>query len=564
MKKKILFLSSFILILMLNLVLANTSKGVTLTDLDPKTEITVNEKVYTIELVSASDLSATIKVTDANGKSESKEINENQSKEVNGLNIKLEAADETNLHLSAYLIITFSEEEEETKNEEDKPGITLTSDDPKKSISISGESYLIELISATDNSATLMASQTKEISFLKSENSERIGGFSIKLHNAEESNLKLLVDISIEEEGEAKSLTNEDPKTQLTFDEEPYTIELVSASDLSAIIKVTADSTGNSESQEISERTTGEIMGLLISVIQTDETNSAISSQISIGKKRFLLTDESPKRRVNINGESYYAELVSASDSSATIKISQTEEITEGSSNNLLNLEIKVKEAEETNLVLFANLIVEKSEKEDEEEVENEDEEENKIFMQFTLTNEDSIIGVNINERINIIQLISATETSATIRVINEQGDTQTKEINEGKLEAIKGVRIKVVNSAENNLELSAEIIVYGASAEVDLEKIKPNEETGPINIPKKEKIVCDGCSREDKCYPLGYRKSGEFCSENKEFVIQLEGSSSCDNNFECDSNLCVSDECVSQGLIKKLISWFKNFFGFD
>jgi len=71
----------------------------------------------------------------------------------------------------------------------------------------------------------------------------------------------------------------------------------------------------------------------------------------------------------------------------------------------------------------------------------------------------------------------------------------------------------------------------------------------------------CSGCEADEKCYPIGYRKSGEYCTPDNEFVNQIE-KGMCDNHFECESNLCVSDECVSEGLIKKIVKWFKKLFG--
>ena len=78
------------------------------------------------------------------------------------------------------------------------------------------------------------------------------------------------------------------------------------------------------------------------------------------------------------------------------------------------------------------------------------------------------------------------------------------------------------------------------------------------------ENYICQGCSFGDKCYPFGYRKSGEYCSDNLEFVTQLGKESVCDNNFECKSNVCVNDECVSGNLIQRIIEWFKRLFGIE
>jgi hypothetical protein len=79
----------------------------------------------------------------------------------------------------------------------------------------------------------------------------------------------------------------------------------------------------------------------------------------------------------------------------------------------------------------------------------------------------------------------------------------------------------------------------------------------------KEEILVCkDSCPLDGKCYPFGYRKADNFCSDTGSFVEQLKGENSCDNNFECSSNVCVSGTCVSEGFLQKVMSWFKNLFG--
>tara|TARA_Y100000034_G_scaffold87182_1_gene104506 strand:- start:572 stop:1942 length:1371 start_codon:yes stop_codon:yes gene_type:complete len=103
------------------------------------------------------------------------------------------------------------------------------------------------------------------------------------------------------------------------------------------------------------------------------------------------------------------------------------------------------------------------------------------------------------------------------------------------------------------------------------LKKIIPTEKTGPVEITEiieNEKIVpeqfvvCSGCLLDNKCYPFGFRKPGNFCSDKESsFVEQKEGGLICDNNFECSSNVCISGECVSEGLLQKIINWFKNIF---
>src|SRR3989344_1261649 len=86
------------------LVLLKTAEKVALSNDDPSAEVTISGKTYTIELVSASDTAATVKVTDSDGKSETKEVSENASKKINGVTIAITNADETNLKLSASVI----------------------------------------------------------------------------------------------------------------------------------------------------------------------------------------------------------------------------------------------------------------------------------------------------------------------------------------------------------------------------------------------------------------------------------------------------------------------------
>ncbi len=86
------------------IVLLKSAEKVDLSSDSPTADVTIAEKAYTIELISASDTSATIKVTDSAGVSESKEINEAASKTVNDITVAVTTADETNLKLSATIV----------------------------------------------------------------------------------------------------------------------------------------------------------------------------------------------------------------------------------------------------------------------------------------------------------------------------------------------------------------------------------------------------------------------------------------------------------------------------
>lgn len=75
--------------------------------------------------------------------------------------------------------------------------------------------------------------------------------------------------------------------------------------------------------------------------------------------------------------------------------------------------------------------------------------------------------------------------------------------------------------------------------------------------------LICkDSCPLDNKCYPFGYRKSEKYCSDMGQFIEKRKGDESCDNNFECDSNFCVNDKCMSKGLLQQILDFFKNLFG--
>lgn len=73
---------------------------------NPSQTVSLGGNNYLIELVSASDSAVVIKVTDANGNSDQKEINEAASMEVQGLTVAVIIADETNLTLSATIRVS--------------------------------------------------------------------------------------------------------------------------------------------------------------------------------------------------------------------------------------------------------------------------------------------------------------------------------------------------------------------------------------------------------------------------------------------------------------------------
>lgn len=107
-------------------------------------------------------------------------------------------------------------------------------------------------------------------------------------------------------------------------------------------------------------------------------------------------------------------------------------------------------------------------------------------------------------------------------------------------------------SAASINMKIINNVIKY----------VEPTEETGPLEIVNEQDYTCSGCKLENKCYPFGYRKDGQYCSDNNNFINQLTESSSCENNFQCQTNICVDSKCVSSGIWESFLAWFKNIFG--
>tara|TARA_B100000315_G_scaffold122503_1_gene112374 strand:- start:10050 stop:12695 length:2646 start_codon:yes stop_codon:yes gene_type:complete len=107
-----------------DLVLLQSAEKLSLDSDSPAQDVTIGGSTYTVELVSASDSAATVKVTNSAGASESKEINEAASKKVQGITIAVTNADETNLKLSASIVagsekVTLTDGSEVTIGEDD-------------------------------------------------------------------------------------------------------------------------------------------------------------------------------------------------------------------------------------------------------------------------------------------------------------------------------------------------------------------------------------------------------------------------------------------------------------
>jgi thiol-disulfide isomerase/thioredoxin len=126
----------------------------------------------------------------------------------------------------------------------------------------------------------------------------------------------------------------------------------------------------------------------------------------------------------------------------------------------------------------------------------------------------------------------------------------------------------------DNGFKPKCSILNGQCSCESCPAKITPNQSSCPIDVPPindennnsqsiVNPIVCQGCQLDTKCYPFGFRMDKTYCDANSSsFINQQTSNSICNNNFECDSNLCINSQCVSGNLWAKIMDWFSHLFG--
>jgi len=83
----------------------------------------------------------------------------------------------------------------------------------------------------------------------------------------------------------------------------------------------------------------------------------------------------------------------------------------------------------------------------------------------------------------------------------------------------------------------------------------------------KKEIVIqniedCQGCFLEDSCIPYTIRSKDKYCSLDGDMIDQKSSKASCENNFECSSNICIDDQCISKGIWRRFLNWFRRLFG--
>ena len=93
----------------------------------------------------------------------------------------------------------------------------------------------------------------------------------------------------------------------------------------------------------------------------------------------------------------------------------------------------------------------------------------------------------------------------------------------------------------------------------------KVAEET-TSNVPLAQKLeptapICNACLVNGACLPVSTRANKQYCDIDNKMKDIKDDSTECNNNFECSSNLCINDACVSGSIWNKILSWFSKIF---
>ncbi len=82
-----------------------------------------------------------------------------------------------------------------------------------------------------------------------------------------------------------------------------------------------------------------------------------------------------------------------------------------------------------------------------------------KSAEKVSLTSDNPSTEVTVAGKKYIVELVSASDTAATIAVTNEAGTSDSKEINEAASKKVNDITVAVINADETNLKLSATIV---------------------------------------------------------------------------------------------------------
>ncbi len=150
--------------------------------------------------------------------------------------------------------------------------------------------------------------------------------------------------------------------------------------------------------------------------------------------------------------------------------------------------------------------------------------------------------------------------------IIYEEFDEEGN-IAEGGIIDLDDISNETLDKIDQYIEQKTGETILGINGKIGVNKVNPVLLVEAIDnyLEYKESgaASCTGCmDNRGDCLPIGTRTEDNYCGLNNKMNEFKIDNSYCNNNFECKSNVCVSGECISEGLIKRLINWFERLFG--
>src|SRR3989339_226616 len=89
---------------------------------------------------------------------------------------------------------------------------------------------------------------------------------------------------------------------------------------------------------------------------------------------------------------------------------------------------------------------------------------------------------------------------------------------------------------------------------------VRPTEGEGSVPL-NETNSQCQGCSNNGTCYAFGFRDKNDYCFYDGSIKNYSVVGEACEEDYQCESNSCVSGVCGPNGIFEKIGAWFKNLF---
>jgi hypothetical protein len=271
-------------------------------------------------------------------------------------------------------------------------------------------------------------------------------------------------------------------------------------------------------SKEIKEGGKKLVEGINIALIESDEVTamSKILAVIMIDAEEVSLSNLTSSQDIILRSGTYTLDIVNATEDQATIRVDGVSgKLEEKEIKEINGLEIFLKNTQGiypgiANVEIIAG-----------------------SYITALSSDEKPFESVSINDTNYAIELTSASDSDATIAVRRCENSEIIRKENANKL-PVQNTTPYMNNSANITSNIT---------------NIHQNNTANNTATQKKE------------CNIAGSLKENRYCNETGQYVDKKEENTGCINNYECISEKCKSEKCVSNGFFARIWGWFAGIF---